>query len=70
MMRTEEEQCMQLVKFDVPVAHYLETRKFYWHSIHILCSAQTLVLLVVLPAKKRKTYVNFHCSIKIMFTCK
>jgi hypothetical protein len=41
-------------------AHYLETHSFCWHAIHVLCSAQTLVLLLVLLQTKDKTCVNFH----------
>jgi hypothetical protein len=44
---------MEVVRIEVPVAHYLEMRAFGWHAIHVLCNANTLVILLVLPAKKR-----------------
>jgi hypothetical protein len=51
----------------VPIAHYLERRTFGCHARHVLCNTNTLVILLVLPAKKRKTCVNFHHSIRKMF---
>jgi hypothetical protein len=45
--------CMLLIKFEVPNAHYLETRHFSWHPIYILCSVETLILLVVLLQRKK-----------------
>jgi hypothetical protein len=61
-MLTEEQHCVQLVRIEVPSVHYLEMRSICWHSIHLLCSAQTLVILTVLLQRKEKL-VNFHHSI-------
>jgi hypothetical protein len=45
---------VELLKCHALVVHYLETRSFCCHAIHILCSAQTLILLVVLLQRKDK----------------
>jgi hypothetical protein len=45
-------QHMHLERIEVTDAHYLGTRVFGCHAIHVLCSANTLVLLLVLPANK------------------
>jgi hypothetical protein len=50
---------MQLVRIEVPVAHYLERRSFCWHAIHVLCRAQTLVILGVLLQRKDKLALIF-----------
>jgi hypothetical protein len=39
---------VELLRIEVPSTHYLETRSFCWHAVHVLCSAETLVLLRVL----------------------
>jgi hypothetical protein len=47
-------RCMELRRNEVPDAHYLETHSFCWHAVHVLCSAETLVLLRVLLQRKNE----------------
>jgi hypothetical protein len=51
---------LYVVRIKGPAAHYLETRTFGCHAIHVLCSVNTLVILLVLPAKKEQICVSFH----------
>jgi hypothetical protein len=53
---SHEQQCMYLMKFDVPDAHYLKTHSIRWHAIHVLCIVHTLVLLVVLLQREDCEY--------------
>jgi hypothetical protein len=46
-------------RIKVPDAHYLETRTFGCHAIHVLCSANTLVILPVLLQIKNKFVLVF-----------
>ena len=39
--------CMLLLKFEDPIAHYLETRHFLWDSPYVLCSAMTSLIAPV-----------------------
>jgi hypothetical protein len=59
--------CMELERSGVPIAHYLETRAFGWHAVHVLSDAQTLVLLVVLPAKKISFYYKNVLHVNFFF---
>jgi hypothetical protein len=43
---------MLLIRIEVLVAHYLVENEFPWHATHVLSSAETLVLLIALPAKQ------------------
>lgn len=50
-----------LRKVEALFAHYLVGNKIPWHSIHILSSANILVLLIILPAKQNQnTHISFH----------
>jgi hypothetical protein len=58
----------QLLRTEVPDAHYLETRSFCWRTIHILCNARTLVLLIVLLQRKHKLVLIFIILLEKCFT--
>jgi len=36
-----------LLKFEEPIAQYLETRNFLWDSSHILCSERSSLIVLV-----------------------
>jgi hypothetical protein len=47
--------CMLLLKFEDPIAHYLETRHFFWDSTYILCSPRpSLIVLVFSKSANRE----------------
>jgi hypothetical protein len=50
--------CMLLLKFEDPVAHYLETHHFLWDSAHILCSAMTSLIALVFSQSANKQNRN------------
>jgi len=49
---------MLLPKFEDPIAHYLETRNFLWDSTHILCSARSSLIVLVLSQSANRQSKN------------
>jgi len=41
-----------------PIAHYLETRNFLWDSTHILCSARSSLIVLVLSQSANRQSKN------------
>ena len=50
--------CMLLLKFEDPIAHYLETRHFLWNSAHILHSAMTSLIAPVFSQSANRQNKN------------
>jgi hypothetical protein len=51
----------ELLKKQVPFAHYLVENKTAWHCTHVLSSAPTQMPHTVLPAKQnQKATISFH----------
>jgi hypothetical protein len=49
---------MLLLKFEDPVAHYLETCHFLWDSAHILYSAMTSLIALVFSQSANRQNKN------------
>ena len=48
--------CMLLLKFEDPIAHYLEMHHFLWDSTHVLCIVrQSFVVLVFSQSANRQS---------------
>jgi len=49
---------MLLLKFEDPIAHYLEMHNFLWHSTHILCSVRSSLIVLVFSQSANRQSEN------------